>query len=156
VLNRLPLLDAALRKVKRFVEILTRPMPIGIAVGVALSIFFVSIQGPARCRDGWPSPSIGRQGACSHHGGVGTSPLLFDLLLSGLAGWAAAALRFLPIERRREAERRAYEESVDAELKARAQAEGIACPLCGFPLRQRRAHRGKNRGGYFMGCSSYP
>ncbi|MFC9914755.1 DUF3761 domain-containing protein [Streptomyces sp. NPDC127197] len=24
----------------------------------------------AHCRDGWPSTSIGRQGACSHHGGV--------------------------------------------------------------------------------------
>lgn len=24
------------------------------------------------CADGWPSPSIGRQGACSHHGGVVT------------------------------------------------------------------------------------
>lgn len=25
-----------------------------------------------RCSDGWASPSIGRQGACSHHGGVVT------------------------------------------------------------------------------------
>ena len=24
----------------------------------------------AECADGWNSPSIGRQGACSHHGGV--------------------------------------------------------------------------------------
>ncbi|MER6230673.1 hypothetical protein ABT169_16210 [Streptomyces sp. NPDC001616] len=23
-----------------------------------------------QCADGWPSPSIGRRGACSHHGGV--------------------------------------------------------------------------------------
>jgi hypothetical protein len=26
--------------------------------------------GPARCADGWNSPSIGKQGACSWHGGV--------------------------------------------------------------------------------------
>jgi hypothetical protein len=30
----------------------------------------VVMPSPAHCRDGWPSTSIGRQGACSHHGGV--------------------------------------------------------------------------------------
>lgn len=25
---------------------------------------------PAHCADGWSSESIGKQGACSHHGGV--------------------------------------------------------------------------------------
>ncbi|MGF0118838.1 hypothetical protein ACQFYA_21295 [Promicromonospora sp. Marseille-Q5078] len=25
---------------------------------------------PRHCADGWPSPSIGKRGACSHHGGV--------------------------------------------------------------------------------------
>lgn len=30
----------------------------------------VNMPSPARCADGWPSGSIGRQGACSHHGGV--------------------------------------------------------------------------------------
>lgn len=32
-----------------------------------------SLVGPIRCEDGWHSPSIGRQGACSHHGGVDDS-----------------------------------------------------------------------------------
>lgn len=27
-------------------------------------------RGPPVCRDGWPSKSIGKYGACSHHGGV--------------------------------------------------------------------------------------
>lgn len=27
----------------------------------------------ARCKDGWKSPSIGRKGACSYHGGVDRS-----------------------------------------------------------------------------------
>ncbi|MFJ3667757.1 DUF3761 domain-containing protein [Streptomyces sp. NPDC090106] len=30
----------------------------------------VVMPSPAHCKDGWPSTSIGRQGACSHHGGV--------------------------------------------------------------------------------------
>ncbi|WP_461006870.1 DUF3761 domain-containing protein [Streptomyces capparidis] len=30
----------------------------------------VEMPSAAHCRDGWPSTSIGRQGACSHHGGV--------------------------------------------------------------------------------------
>lgn len=33
-------------------------------------VAWVSMPGPPRCADGWISPSIGRQGACSHHGGV--------------------------------------------------------------------------------------
>jgi hypothetical protein len=72
--------------VKRFLEFLMRPATVGVAVGIMLSVFFVSIQGPAHCRDGWRSPSIGRPGACSHHGRVAPSPLVFELLLSALAG----------------------------------------------------------------------
>ncbi|MEV6963206.1 hypothetical protein AB0M97_29420 [Streptomyces sp. NPDC051207] len=30
----------------------------------------VVMPAPAHCLDGWPSTSIGQQGACSHHGGV--------------------------------------------------------------------------------------
>lgn len=42
----------------------------------------VEMPSPAQCSDGWPSGSIGRQGACSHHGGVVDArpwaTLLFD------------------------------------------------------------------------------
>ena len=141
---------------KRFLEILKRPATIGVTVAITLFVFFIAIQGPVRCRDGWPSPSIGRQGACSHHGGVASSPLLFELILSMLAGWAASALRNRPLEKRRLAERRAEQERFEAEIKAKAQIDRIACPLCRFPLRMRRAYRGKNKGGHFMGCTRYP
>jgi hypothetical protein len=44
------------------------------AAGIGSAIFsivaLVYVLGPATCRDGWASPSIGRSGACSHHGGV--------------------------------------------------------------------------------------
>ncbi len=45
--------------------------------------------GPVICEDGWHSPSIGRQGACSHHGGVNNDPqnaVGFLSFLSGIAG----------------------------------------------------------------------
>jgi hypothetical protein len=38
-----------------------------------LSVSWVEMPWPAgSCADGWISPSIGRQGACSHHGGIAT------------------------------------------------------------------------------------
>ena len=84
------------------------------------------------------------------------SPLLFELILSILAGWQQA-LRNRPLEKRRLAERRAEQVRFEGEIKAKAHADGIACPLCGFPLRVRRSSRGKNKGvGYFMGCTRYP
>lgn len=53
------------------------------------------LNGPPTCRDGWASGSIGRQGACSHHGGVGSqklSPitLAVSLAVGALAGCIAA------------------------------------------------------------------
>lgn len=45
------------------------------------------LSGPATCRDGWHSSSIGKRGACSHHGGVKNSSSVFFLLaLIGASG----------------------------------------------------------------------
>ncbi len=42
--------------------------------GIGSAIFSIValgyVLGPLTCRDGWASHSIGRSGACSHHGGV--------------------------------------------------------------------------------------
>src|SRR5436190_20034704 len=43
---------------------------------VGLAVFGMSLflgAGGGGCSDGWASPSIGRQGACSHHGGADKS-----------------------------------------------------------------------------------
>src|SRR4030095_8895708 len=49
-------------------------LPLNVAAGciIGIVVFFAlgSLVPHAACRDGWNSPSIGRQGACSHHGGV--------------------------------------------------------------------------------------
>lgn len=42
----------------------------GIAIGFACFLVLAHLVPDSVCRDGWQSPSIGRQGACSHHGGV--------------------------------------------------------------------------------------
>ena len=141
---------------ERFFKAVTSPVGVGWGVGLAFAAFFIATASPARCVDGWASPSIGIRGACPHHGGVAGSWLPFELIFSVFLGFAASVLRNRPIEKRRIAEQKAFEERVAAEAKAQAAAEGIACPLCGFPLRQRRAYKGKNRGWYFMGCSRYP
>lgn len=41
-----------------------------IFVFITVLLLLLFIAGPARCSDGWASGSIGRSGACSHHGGV--------------------------------------------------------------------------------------
>ena len=40
--------------------------------GTSAFIFDDLVHSYRNCADGWDSPSIGRQGACSHHGGVVT------------------------------------------------------------------------------------
>jgi len=59
------------------------------ALTFIISAIFVNVLLPElACMDGWKSPSIGKSGACSHHGGVddtaGTIGLIFGF---GLSFW---------------------------------------------------------------------
>lgn len=47
-----------------------KSVAIGIAVFFASLMTFKLLIGPLACWDGWVSPSIGRSGACSSHGGI--------------------------------------------------------------------------------------
>jgi hypothetical protein len=47
-----------------------RAETIGFTIGLLIFLFSLYIKPEAVCHDGWKSPSIGVQGACSHHGGV--------------------------------------------------------------------------------------
>lgn len=59
---------------------------IGIAVFFAIELFIPS----PNCGDGWKSPSIGLQGACSHHGGVERHEgLHFLAFAAGVFTWLA-------------------------------------------------------------------
>lgn len=53
----------------------------GWAVGVAVYLLLLQLLPEVRCADGWASPSIGRPGACSHHGGVSGNGVYAILIL---------------------------------------------------------------------------
>lgn len=58
-----------------------------LAVGIAVSLGSCAALLPERtCRDGWASKSIGRRGACSHHGGVGGNDGIRFLVSAGGIG----------------------------------------------------------------------
>jgi hypothetical protein len=58
------------------------------SVAIGIAVFFISLMtlglfiGPLACWDGWESPSIGRSGACSSHGGINHLPQTLIVLAS--------------------------------------------------------------------------
>lgn len=82
-------MKAFLRRHSLILSILTGLIVLfGIARGIG------EILGPATCRDGWASSSIGSRGACSWHGGVDRSRNILILPNIALA-WFAARKLFL-------------------------------------------------------------
>ena len=61
-----------------------------------LTILFDEMLGPVKCRDGYASSAIGRNGACSSHGGVDRSRDVLIALLS-VAGAGAIFIWCAPI-----------------------------------------------------------
>jgi hypothetical protein len=142
---------------------LKHPIKWGLLVFVLLMILLRPLVQPTTCSDGWRSPSIGRQGACSWHGGVGTNwSAVFVFLLSGAGGLAVGGGLYGVREKRESAERQRLQKLREAEeqakldaLRAQAKAEGVACPICGCPMRSRKAERSRPTN-YVQGCVRYP
>ncbi len=65
-----------------------RSRKIGLCVGICLFILLNLLVPSPSCHDGWNSVSIGRKGACSHHGGVNDYGewRFIALILSVIAG----------------------------------------------------------------------
>lgn len=143
--------------------LLSHPIKWGLAAFIVMLFVTRPIVQPTTCEDGWRSPSIGRQGACSWHGGVATnwSAILASVLNigGGVTVWGGLdRIR----EKREEAERlrlrkiREAEELAELEaMRAQAKADGIACPLCGCPMQVRATWRGR-RQRFFRGCVRFP
>lgn len=126
---------------------------ISLAIFVIAYILLNNWAGPVTCKDGWASPSIGRQGACSWHGGV-------DRTRQNLAFWGSVILGFVAyglinVKTIIEATK-IWGEPPSAETKDNPAKPKPACPLCGRPMVPRLAKRGRNTGNLFFGCSRYP
>lgn len=150
------------RTVQRIKEFLGRPLVAGLLTFVVLRIVMTPLIQPTVCADGWPSGSIGRRGACSHHHGIGTNWSLLGVLIgSGLGGLAVGRMlvaaeqrKWAALNRQRDVER--AEANVRRYSQMPKSPTTPACPICGASMRERIATRGRSAGGKFWGCSNYP
>lgn len=142
---------------------------------ISISVFIVMmlILGSGSCSDGFMSSSIGRRGACSHHGGVSVlSKMSFPLSLtvSGLiASWLFSMLSKENTETK-ESSRDLKSNSENLNQGSNITTLNIMpqkniqknrslsnkCPRCKSKLVLRTAKRGRNSGNKFWGCSRYP
>lgn len=120
------------------------------------------IIGPVTCNSGWKSPSIGRQGACSHHGGVagwkGTLPILVS---GGAAVWFYVA--FSPKSAGHSVSTRTPQAPIPPNNNQpvrptvpRTPNNQTRCPKCNASMALRTAKRGRDSGSKFWGCKKYP
>jgi len=75
---------------------MNKPSIAGICAGIAVFIFLAFLMPRTSCSDGWHSFSIGRQGACSHHGGVNDHSGLWILAFAvsvGAGMWLSATIK---------------------------------------------------------------
>lgn len=147
---------------------------IGIVVFLACWLLGTVLAGPLTCRDGYPSASIGRPGACSHHGGVDRRTGFWVFAISALFGfgaWRFGAKRNEHLEGRDGlAEHFRWKQehlSRASELPAvgstqgppAAQAplsDGKRCPVCRAPMRSVVSDEGALRGTVHWRCIEYP
>lgn len=131
----------------------------GIVAIYAMGQITSKVFGPARCRDGWDSPSIGRQGACSHHGGVNRSGENFAMLLmfgsGGLVGAMVYQSRLWGGERA-PLPRPPVSKPPPPRLPDGQRHIVPHCRQCGSPMQLRVARRGRFAGKRFFGCTKYP
>lgn len=110
---------------------------------------------PVTCNDGWPSISIGIQGACSWHGGV-KHESHFGRGLVQVIGWFAGiwTIGALLDPPKRDTQKKEHDKLTISKIDTKPSE--VVCPVCGAPMRLRTASRGKHKGNRFWGCSRYP
>lgn len=122
----------------RFFSIVIGIIVFAIALNVGRSIV-----GPIVCEDGWHSSSIGRQGACSYHGGVDDTAQNFVGIFSVVSGVVSGFFFFGFVdEKRKKKELAIYEEKHKND------------PLCSE--HNIRMVKKNGRFGEFWGCPQYP
>ena len=151
---------------------------VGIIVFFGSMILLSILFGGAVCSDGWASPSIGRRGACSYHGGVNRTVGTIKFMLSiGATVWAVVSYsaarkrRLAKLLVNNEIQTTATEipttnlnvipppanSPVPRPKAARPKSSPrVKCPICGGGMSLRTARVGKNAGGKFWGCKRFP
>jgi predicted RNA-binding Zn-ribbon protein involved in translation (DUF1610 family) len=125
----------------------TRWAWIGAAIATAVLILVfravyehsIGQAGPLRCEDGWRSPSVGIQGACSSHGGVDYGPVRWARRLGWLAGLPAAlvtwvvvlGIEFLTSPFRARLKQLPAADDAGRKVNVDTNASSSRCPRCG-------------------------
>ena len=157
--------------------------PISIAAFVGTMLLLNAAFPQIReCIDGWGSPSIGSQGACSHHGGVKGGFGFFFLLIGAAVGgyvfhkldereilWSKQTSsqptnepEFPPlIPEPSQAEPILLSAAIHSQSPPKRKSHGKpvagkSCPKCGEAMMRRRTKSGYKKGTYFYGCARYP
>jgi hypothetical protein len=120
-----------------------------IGAAIAVAVFFVVFRavyedsiaqsGPLKCKDGWRSPSIGIQGACSNHGGIDYGPLRSARRVAWFAGLPAGVLtwffvvgvEYLTSPFRRKLKALPTTQSPKRDPNIEGSSEIVGCPRCG-------------------------
>lgn len=153
-----------------------------IVAATAITFLFVlSIPGKIRCMDGFASHSIGKRGACSHHGGVSRSSGIQFPLAIFMAWLVWYSLTRLTNKKANENEETKHLNHTDPDNSDDPDEESItedqektnlqkqkdknyidktelsnACPRCRSRMVLRVAKKGRHPGTKFWGCSRYP
>ena len=140
----------------KFLQWLAKPLPASVVAFLACFIVVGTLMGPPACRDGWHSRSIGRQGACSWHGGVDRAAGSFRFFGSAAAAGVVWWLMNLRDEKIGERHQPSHQKPAANPPPVAINRRAPACPKCGSPMRERLARRGRRAGRAFWGCSRYP
>lgn len=107
----------------------------------ALTLFISHfLMGPQTCSDGWQSPSIGRPGACSWHGGVNHTPQFIAVAVSAVLALIAYCIAYASEQKRLQQVQQMLRSGSTPNADEAAQ-EGMPCPLCGYAMKKRLARK---------------
>lgn len=166
---------------KRSPKVMKKSNKFIVAATAITFVFILSIPGKAKCLDGFISHSIGKRGACSHHGGVSrSSGIQFPLaiLMAWLVWYSLTKLTNNKTNANEETKHSSHTDpddldDPDEESTAEDQEKtnlqkpkdkyhinkielSNTCPRCGSRMVLRVAKKGKHPGTKFWGCSRYP
>lgn len=134
------------------------PFLVGFITFFLLSFAGNAIVGDTVCNDGWASPSIGKQGACSHHGGVNKLPGYLVMIVSVFGGFMAGSY-YSGIQSRSHHPSRVdgtFRPEENETQTTTHHSTDVSCPICGSSMVERVARKGRYQGNHFYGCSRYP